>query len=128
MRNNYAVWTGLLIIVILVTLTMKYYAYFPGDVTVEKWIQSLVPPNLNWAEGVSKTAEFPWIFLILAIIFAFSWVLAGWRAALLAVMSFMGILALENGWDPLLAGHGLPRNWCACSGRFRAIAFLPCLL
>ena len=46
-------------------------------------MQSLVPANLNWAEAVSRTAEFPWIFFILAMIFALAWALAGWRAGLL---------------------------------------------
>ena len=106
MRTNHAVWTGLFIIVILVTLAMKYYAFFPGDVAVEKWVQSLVPQNLNWAEGVSKTAESPLIFFILALIFALSWGLAGWRAALLAVLSFVGMLALGKWLGPLI---GRPR-------------------
>ena len=84
MRTNYAVWIGLGIIAVLVTLAAQYYPYFPGDVAVEKGVQSLVPPNLSWAEGVSRTAEFPWVLLILALVFALSWFLAGWprRAAL----------------------------------------------
>ncbi|MGA2400850.1 MAG: phosphatase PAP2 family protein [Syntrophobacteraceae bacterium] len=106
MRTNYAVWTGLLIIAALVTLAAKYYACFPGDVAVEKWVQSLVPPNPNWAGEVSRTAEFPWIFLILALIFALSWVLAGWRAALLAILSLAGMLALGNWLGPVI---GRPR-------------------
>lgn len=106
MRTNYAVWTGLLIIAASVTPAMKYYACFPGDAAVEKWVQSLVPSNLNWAEGVSKTAESPWIFLILALIFALSWVLAGWRAALLAILSFAGMFALGKWLGPVI---GRPR-------------------
>ena len=81
MRTDYAVWIGLFIIAALVTLATKYFAYFPGDVTVERWVQSLVPPNLNWAEGVSRTAEFPWVLLILALVFALSWVLRRARRA-----------------------------------------------
>jgi len=65
-------------------------------VAAERWVQSQVPPNLNWAEGVSRTAEFPLILLILALIFALSWVLAGWRAALLSILSLMGMWVL--GW------------------------------
>jgi len=68
MRAKYALWAGLLIIAVLVTSATKYFAYFPGDVAVERWVQSLVTQNLNWAEGISRTAEFPWIFLILALI------------------------------------------------------------
>jgi membrane-associated phospholipid phosphatase len=91
MRFNYILWIGLFIIAILVTLATKYYAYFPADVAVEKWVQSLVPADLNWAATVSRTAEFPWVLLILALILPLSWALAGWRVALLAVLSFMGM-------------------------------------
>ena len=103
MRTNYAVWIVLFIIAALVTLATKYFAYFPGDVTVERWVQSLVPPNLNWADGVSRTAEFPSILLIMALVVAFSWVLAGWRAALLAVISFVGIWGLGALLGPVIA-------------------------
>jgi hypothetical protein len=84
-RTNFVAWSGLFIFAALITLAAKYYAYFPGDVAVERWVQSLVPPNLDWAEVVSRTAEFPWILFILALIFALSWALAGWRAALLSI-------------------------------------------
>ena len=103
MRTNYAVWMGLFIIAVLVTLAAKYYAYFPGDVAVERWVQSLVPPNLNWAEGVSRTAEFPWVLLILALIFALSWALAGWRAALLSILSLVGMWVLGAWLGPVIA-------------------------
>jgi len=103
MRTNYAVWIGLFIIAALVTLATKYFAYFLGDVAVERWVQSLVPPNLNWAEGVSRTAEFPWILLILALIVALSWVLAGWRAALLSILSFVGMWVLGALLGPVIA-------------------------
>src|SRR4030042_5167792 len=96
MRANYGVWIGLWIIAFLVTLATKYFICFPGDVAVERWVQSLVPQNLNWAVGVSRTAEFPWILLIIALISAFSWILAGWRAALFSIFSFLGVLVLGH--------------------------------
>jgi len=59
--------------------------------------------NLNWAVGVSRTAEFPWVLLILVLILAFSWIVAGWRAAILSVLSFAGMLALGNWLGPVIA-------------------------
>jgi membrane-associated phospholipid phosphatase len=103
MRTNYAVWIGLFIIAAVVTLATKYLAYFPGDVAVERWVQSLVPQNLNWAEGVSRTAEFPWILLIVAFIVVLSWVLAGWRAALLSILSLVGMWVLGAVLGPVIA-------------------------
>ena len=103
MRTEYAIWIGLWIIAALLTLAAKYYAYFPGDVAVERWVQSLLPQNLNWAAGVSRTAEFPWVLLVLALVFALSWALAGWRGALVSVVSFGGMLALGYWLSPAIA-------------------------
>jgi membrane-associated phospholipid phosphatase len=103
MRTNYAAWVGLFIIAALVTLAAKYSAYFPGDVAIERWVQYLVPQNLNWAQVVSHTAEFPWILLILALIFIVSWALAGWRAALLSILSLVGMLVLGKWLSPVIA-------------------------
>jgi len=102
MRTNSAVWTVLLIIAALVMLAMKFHAFFPGDVVIEKGVQSLVPSNLKWAEEVSRSLEFPWILIVLALIFALSWVLAGWRAALLSVLSLIGMLALGKWLGPVI--------------------------
>jgi undecaprenyl-diphosphatase len=103
MRTNYAAWIWLFIIAALVTPATKYYPHFPGDVPLERWVQSLVPQNLEWAEGVSRTAEFPWILLILAVIFALSWVLAGWRAALISILSCLGMWVLGALLGPVIA-------------------------
>jgi undecaprenyl-diphosphatase len=103
MRPNYGLWIGLVIIAALVTLAAKYYPYFPGDVPVERWVQSLLPPNLNWAEGVSRTAEFPWVLFILALTVALSWLLAGWRAAILSILSLAGMWVLGALFGPVIA-------------------------
>jgi len=94
MRTNYAAWITWFIIAALATLATKYSAYFPGDLAVARWVQSLAPPNLNWAAGVSRTAEFPGVLLILALVLALAWGLAGWRAALLAILSLVGMWVL----------------------------------
>ncbi|MGA2957294.1 MAG: phosphatase PAP2 family protein [Thermodesulfobacteriota bacterium] len=103
MGPKYVVWIALFIIAALLVLAAKYYAYFPGDVAVERGVQSLLPQNLNWAEGVSKSAEFPWILLILVLIFVFSWILAGWRAALFSLLSFVGMWAVGKWLGPIIA-------------------------
>jgi len=103
MRGNDAGWIVSFILAALVTLSTKYYAYFPGDVAVERWVQSWVPQNLDWAAGVSRTAEFPWVLLILTLVFVFSWVVAGWRAALISICSFAGMLLLGNWLGPVIA-------------------------
>ena len=96
MRPNPVIWIGLFIIAALATLAAHYFPYFPGDVAVERWVQATVPQNLNWAEGVSRAGQFPWVLLILALVLALSRALAGWRAAALSMISLVGLLALGN--------------------------------
>ena len=106
MRVNYAAWVGLFLFAAFVSLAAKFYAYFPGDVAVEKWVQSWFPKDLHWAVSVSRIAEFPWILLILALIFALSWIMAGWRAAIISIFSLGGMLALGLWLGPVI---GRPR-------------------
>jgi membrane-associated phospholipid phosphatase len=94
MRSNHVIWIGLFIIAALATVAAHYFPYFPGDVAVERWVQALVPQNLNWAEALKRTGDFPWVLLIIALVLALSWALAGWRAAALSMISLGGLLAL----------------------------------
>ena len=103
MRTNFVLWIGLFIIAVLVTVATKYYLYFPGDIALEKGVQSIIPPKLDWAAAVSRTAEFPWIFLILTLISASAWLLEGWRAALLAILSLVGMWFLGAVLGPVIA-------------------------
>ena len=70
---------------------------------MERGVQSLLPANLNWAEAVSRTAEFPWIILIMVLIVILSWVQADWRAALLSIISLVGMWALGAWLGPVIA-------------------------
>ncbi len=120
MRPNYAWWTGLGVIAVLLILAAHHFPYFPGDVAVARWVQSLAPGDLRWAQGVSRAAEFPWILLVAALILALSWTLAGWRAAVLSVISLAGMLALGSWLSPLVArprpAPELVRVWRPLSG------------
>lgn len=103
MRPNYGLWTGLWVVAVSLTLAAHYFPYFPGDVALARWVQSVTPPNLSWAQVVSRAVDFPWILLIAALICALSWSLAGWRAALLAIVSLAGMLALGSLLSPVIA-------------------------
>jgi membrane-associated phospholipid phosphatase len=103
MRRSYAVWLWLIIVAGLGILAAKYSPSFPGDLALERWVQNLFPANLSWAQGVSRTAEFPCILLILGLVSALAWSLAGERAALLALLSFGGMWALGNWLGPVIA-------------------------
>jgi membrane-associated phospholipid phosphatase len=102
-RSGSAVWLWLIMVAGLGILAAKHYAYFPGDLAVARGVQFLVPADLKWAQGVSRSAEFPWILLILGLVSACAWRLAGGRAALLALLSLGGMWALGAGLGPLVA-------------------------
>ena len=103
MRPNYVLGTGLWVMAFVFILAAHYFPYFPGDVAVARWVQSLVPRDLGWAKGVSRAVDFPWILLIAALIFALSWALAGWRGAVLSVVSLAVMLALGIWLSPVVA-------------------------
>ncbi len=103
MRPDRAVWAILGLIAAVGLLAVHYFPYFPGDLAVERGVQSLVPANLNWAETVSRTAEFPWVLLMLVLTLILSWVLAGWRAALFSILSLIGMWVLGAVLGPVIA-------------------------
>jgi undecaprenyl-diphosphatase len=93
----------LLFIAIFAMLATCRYAYFPGDVTAERFLQSLTPGSMSWALWITKSAAFPWSLILLAITFALSWALAGWRIALYSILSFVGMWILGTLLSPLIA-------------------------
>ncbi len=103
MRPNYALWIGLWVMAVALILAAHYFPYFPGDVAVARWVQALVPGDLGWALVVSRAVDFPWILPIAALILALSWALAGWRAAVVSIVSLAGMLALGSWLSPVVA-------------------------
>jgi undecaprenyl-diphosphatase len=93
----------LLFVAIFAMLATCRYAYFPGDVTAERFLQSLTPGSMSWALWITKSAAFPWSLILLAITFALSWALAGWRIALYSILSFVGMWILGTLLSPLIA-------------------------
>jgi membrane-associated phospholipid phosphatase len=103
MRTKESVWLVLLILAVLLTICFKYIPYLPGDVSVTLLIQSLLPESKGWARMVSSTAEMPWILIIIVVTFLLSWMIAGWRAALLSIASFVGLWLLGKWLGPAIA-------------------------
>jgi undecaprenyl-diphosphatase len=60
-------------------------------------------PGEAWAQAVTTSARAPWNLAVLALTVAVSWWLAGWRAALLAVISFAGVWLLGPLLNTLIA-------------------------
>ncbi len=103
MRTKELVWLALLILAVLCTICFKYIPYLPGDVSVTRLIQSALPESKSWAQSISSTAAMPWVLGLISITFILSWAFAGWRASLLAIVSFMGLLLLGKWLGPVIA-------------------------
>jgi len=103
MRTKDVAWFALLILAVFLTICLKYLPYLPGDVTSTRLIQSLLPESKGWAQVMSSTAKMPWILVLVAVTFVLSWVIAGWRAGLLAIASFVGLWLLGKWLGPAIA-------------------------
>ena len=98
-----AIWIELCVLAVLLILLAGRFAYFPGDVALERLAQSLVPKPLKWAQWVTLTASFPWSLVLLGVTFALSLAIAGWRAAFLSLASFGGMWLLGMWLSPAIA-------------------------
>ena len=103
MTQNEKAWIAVFALAVLLTLAAGHWAYFPTDVSVTRFVQWLTPESTGWAQWVSSTAKFPWSLVLLAVTVGISWRLAGWRAALLAVGSFVGMWAVGKWLGPMIA-------------------------
>jgi membrane-associated phospholipid phosphatase len=103
MRTRELVWLILLLLAVLLTICLKYFPYFPGDVSSTRLIQSVLPASTHWAQVVSSTAKPPWVFGLIALTFAVSLAIGGWRAGLLSLAGFMGLWVLGKWLGPVIA-------------------------
>lgn len=79
----------------IVALFATQSAYFPGDIALAKFIQSISGENVAWAKVMTSTVSSPWNYVLLTFTAAIAWWLAGWRAALIAVICFGGMVLAE---------------------------------
>ncbi len=103
MRARDSVWLALLILAAVLAISLKVVPYLPGDVILTRLVQSVLPESKRWAQLVSAIAEMPWVLILIAAAFFFSWLIAGWRAALLSVAGFIGLWLLGKGLGPIIA-------------------------
>ncbi len=103
MRTRHSVWLFLLILAAALTISFKYLPYLPGDVDSTRLVQSMLPESKRWAQLVSGTAEMPWLAILIAAAFSISWAIAGRRAALLSLASFIGLWLLGKWLGPFIA-------------------------
>jgi undecaprenyl-diphosphatase len=64
---------------------------------VARPVQAALPADPGWAQAVSASAQWPWTGVLVLVAAAFGWALRGWLAAVLAVVSYAGVWALDQG-------------------------------
>ncbi len=103
MKREEILWLALLILAVVLVLAEKHLPCLPGDVALATMVQSVLPDSNDWAKGLSSTAEFPPVLVLVAITVVISWKVAGWRAAALSLGSFIGLALLGLWLGPLIA-------------------------
>lgn len=77
--------------------------YFPSDLAVARGAQSLVPMPVGMATWITATADKPWYFVLLTVTAIIAWVIGRWRAALLVIPIFFGLLLFGIWLSPHVA-------------------------
>jgi hypothetical protein len=94
-RMLWLVFLGLTVALILMAARIPY---FPGDVKVARIVQSSLSGWEVWAKAITDTGKTPWSLVLLGITALVAFLISGWRASLLSLVSFVGI----QGIDPLV--------------------------
>jgi len=94
---------GLVFLAVMLSAAAAIFPVFPGDVAVAKFIQSLAPQPQHWAVWLTSTARAPQSYVLAGIVVVLAWVISGWRAACLAVASFLAMSLLGQWINPLIA-------------------------
>ncbi len=123
MKAKDGVWVALFVLAVLLTWAVKYFPYLPGDVGATRLVQSVLPESKEWARWLSSTAEMPWVLVLVAITFFLARAIAGWRAALLSLVSFVGLLLLGRWLGPLISQPRPSPALVQVAGSFSGSAF-----
>ncbi len=105
------IWIALFLAGVLLTVAAGYRAYFPGEVAVTRYVQSVAPGSAGWTKAISSTAKAPWNLALLAITIGLSWFVAGWRGVLLAPASFAGMWLLGKWLGPVISRPAIRPIW-----------------
>jgi membrane-associated phospholipid phosphatase len=123
MRTKDLVWLVLFILAALLTISLKYLPYLPGDVSGTRLVQALLPESKRWAQLLSSTAAMPWVLVLIAATFGLSWVIAGRRAAWLSLASATGMWLLGKWLGPIIAQPRPSPELVRVAGSFSGSAF-----
>jgi len=88
MYKNKILWIASLTFILVLIVAGSQMAYFPGDIGITKAVQFLTPNSEGWAKAITATAKMPLRLVLLAITFGLAWLLSGWIASILSMVSY----------------------------------------
>jgi len=97
--------------------------YFPSDLAVARAVQSLVPMPVDMATWITATADKPWYLVLLTLTAIIACVIGGWRAALLVIPIFFGLLFFGIWLSPHVAQPRPSPELIKVIGRPKGYAF-----
>ncbi len=103
MPKKWLQWSALLLGTAVIAFFAARSPYFPGDIGMAKFTQSLSGENVGWARTVTSTVSSPANYGFLLLTAGIAWWMAGWRGALLAILSFGGMVLAEPYLKSLIA-------------------------
>ncbi len=95
MQKNWLQLGALFAITSIVAFFAARSAYFPGDIALATFIQSLSGEKVGWARTMTSTVSSPWNYVLLTITAMIAWWMTNWHGAVLAIISFGGMVFAE---------------------------------
>ena len=94
---------ALAVVIAILAFAASRIPYFPTDLAIARGLQSRAAMPVSAATWITATAGRPWSLVLLALTAVFAWVISGWRAALLAIPIFFGLLLFGIWLSPHVA-------------------------
>jgi undecaprenyl-diphosphatase len=94
---------ALAVVIAILASDASRIPYFPTDLAIARGLQSRAAMPVSAATWITATAGKPWWLVLLALTAVFAWVISGWRAALLAIPIFFGLLLFGIWLSPHVA-------------------------
>ena len=94
---------ALAVVIAILAFAASRIPYFPTDLAIARGLQSRAAMLVSAATWITATAGRPWSLVLLALTAVLAWVISGWRAALLAIPIFFGLLLFGIWLSPHVA-------------------------
>lgn len=94
---------ALAVVIAILAFAASRIPYFPTDLAIARGLQSRAAMPVSAATWITAIAGKPWWLVLLTLTAVFAWVISGWRAAMLAIPIFFGLLLFGIWLSPHVA-------------------------